>query len=57
VLNEAELEVVRQSGFKTSELTTLFEIAAGPKGLEAAVRKLQDQAAASCGRVQNSNFK
>jgi len=47
VLNEAELEVVRQSGFKTSELTTLFEIAAGPKGLEAAVRKLQDQAAAS----------
>jgi len=47
VLNEAELEAVRQSGFETAELTTLFEIAAGPKGLEAAVRKLQSQAAAA----------
>jgi len=28
-------------GFKTAEFSTLFEIAAGPQGLEAAVRKLQ----------------
>jgi len=45
VLNEAELESVRQSGFETAEFSTLFEIAAGPKGLEASVHKLQQQAA------------
>jgi len=45
VLNEAELEVVKNSGFETAELSTLFEIAAGPQGLEAAVRNLCEQAA------------
>jgi len=45
VLNEAELEAVRQSGFETADLDTLFEIAAGPHGLETAVRKLCKQAA------------
>ncbi len=44
VLNEAELEAVRQSGFETTELDTLFEIAAGPQGLEIAVRNLCERA-------------
>ncbi len=44
VLNEPELEAVRTSGFKTTTLSTLFEIAAGPQGLEAAVNALRDQA-------------
>jgi glutamate synthase (ferredoxin) len=41
VLIEAELEALKQSGFECSELSTLFEIAAGPQGLAEAVRKLQ----------------
>jgi len=45
VLNEDQLEAIRQSGFPTADLDTLFEIAAGPQGLEAAVRKLCEQAA------------
>ena len=45
VLNDAELAAVKNSGFETAELSTLFEIAAGPQGLEMAVRKLCDQAA------------
>jgi len=45
VLNETDLEAVRQSGFETAEFSTLFEIAAGPQGLEAAIRKLQVAAA------------
>ncbi len=45
VLNEAELEAVRHSGFETAEFSTLFEIAAGPEGLRAAVDKLQSTAA------------
>ncbi|HAG85734.1 MAG TPA: glutamate synthase large subunit, partial [Cyanobacteria bacterium UBA12227] len=44
VLNEAELEAVKNSGFKTSQLSTLFEISAGPQGLEAAIHRLRDQA-------------
>src|SRR5918997_1610262 len=44
VLNEAELEEVKTSGFDTAELSTLFEIATGPQGLEAAVRNLCAQA-------------
>ncbi|AFZ21818.1 glutamate synthase-related protein [Allocoleopsis franciscana] len=47
VLNEVDLEAVKTSGFETAELSTLFEITAGPKGLEAAVRKLCDRAAQS----------
>ncbi len=49
VLNEAELEAAKTSGFETAELSTLFEIAAGPQGLETAVRKLCDQAAEAVG--------
>ncbi|MBW4543821.1 MAG: glutamate synthase subunit alpha [Symplocastrum torsivum CPER-KK1] len=45
VLNEAELEAVKTSGFETAELSTLFEIPAGPSGLEAAVCQLCEQAA------------
>ncbi|MCA1993522.1 MAG: glutamate synthase subunit alpha, partial [Coleofasciculus sp. S288] len=44
VLSEADLEAIKTSGFEAGELTTLFEIAAGPQGLEAAVRRLRDQA-------------
>jgi len=49
VLNEAELEAVKTSGFETAALSTLFEITAGPQGLEAAVRHLCDQAAEAVG--------
>ncbi len=45
VLNDGELEQVRQSGFKTTDLSTLFVIAAGPDGLEQAVTRLCQQAA------------
>ncbi|NET58377.1 MAG: glutamate synthase large subunit [Symploca sp. SIO2E6] len=44
ILNEAELEAVQTSGFATTQLSTLFEIAAGPEGLEAAVDRLCNQA-------------
>ncbi|MBW4630705.1 MAG: glutamate synthase large subunit [Iphinoe sp. HA4291-MV1] len=47
VLYEAELEAIKLSGFATAELSTLFEIAAGPEGLKAAVQSLQAQAAES----------
>ncbi|MCP2729940.1 glutamate synthase large subunit [Limnofasciculus baicalensis] len=40
VLNEAELDGVKASGIETAELSTLFEIATGPQGLEAAISKL-----------------
>jgi glutamate synthase (ferredoxin) len=49
VLNEADLETVKTSGFETAELSTLFEIPAGPQGLEAAVRSLCDRAAQAVG--------
>jgi len=45
VLNEAELAAIKASGFETVQLSTLFAIAAGPTGLEAAVRQLCDRAA------------
>jgi glutamate synthase (ferredoxin) len=44
VLSEVDLEAVKASGFETAELSTLFEIATGPQGLEAAVRNLCDRA-------------
>ncbi|MFN6515733.1 MAG: glutamate synthase large subunit [Nostoc sp. CreGUA01] len=47
VLNEAELEAIKLSGFATAELSTLFAIAHGPEGLQAAVESLQAQAAES----------
>ncbi len=47
VLLEPELEAIKLSGFATAELSTIFEIAAGPEGLKAAVQSLQAQAAES----------
>ncbi|HEY9808961.1 MAG TPA: glutamate synthase large subunit [Halomicronema sp.] len=44
VLNEAELEIVRNWEGKTATLSTLFEIAAGPQGLETAVKNLCEKA-------------
>ncbi|HEY9633649.1 MAG TPA: glutamate synthase-related protein [Coleofasciculaceae cyanobacterium] len=49
MLNEAELETVKHSEFDAAELSTLFEIATGPQGLEAAVRNLCAQAEAQVG--------
>ncbi|MBV9388454.1 MAG: glutamate synthase subunit alpha, partial [Chroococcidiopsidaceae cyanobacterium CP_BM_ER_R8_30] len=45
ILNEAELAALKDSGFEAAELSTLFAIASGPIGLEAAVRQLCIQAA------------
>jgi glutamate synthase (ferredoxin) len=47
VLNEAELGQVRQSGFETATLSTLFNIADGPEGLQQAVARLCQQAVAA----------
>jgi glutamate synthase (ferredoxin) len=47
VLNETDLEAIQTSGFQTAQLSTLFKIAAGPQGLEAAVRHLCSQAEAA----------
>ncbi|WP_009633757.1 glutamate synthase large subunit [Synechocystis sp. PCC 7509] len=44
VLLESELEQIKNSEFKTSELSTLFAISNGPNGLEAAVKSLCQQA-------------
>lgn len=45
VLGDAELEQIQQSGFQTTRLCTLFEISAGPTGLQHAVTNLCQQAA------------
>ncbi|MBD2021850.1 glutamate synthase subunit alpha, partial [Leptolyngbya sp. FACHB-36] len=45
VLGDIELDQVRQSGFETASLSTLFEIASGPSGLQRAVTALCQQAA------------
>ena len=45
VLGDVELDQVRQSGWETIELSTLFEISAGPNGLQRAVTNLCQQAA------------
>ncbi len=45
VLNEAELVQIRQAGFATADLSTLYDIAAGPAGLHQAVKNLCDAAA------------
>jgi glutamate synthase (ferredoxin) len=47
VLTQTELEVIKLSGFATAELSTLFPISTGPKGLNVAVESLQKQAAES----------
>ncbi|MBD1862982.1 MULTISPECIES: glutamate synthase large subunit [Trichocoleus] len=44
VLNEVELEQIKQSGFETASLSTLFAISAGPEGLQRAVNALCQQA-------------
>ncbi|MEB3882482.1 glutamate synthase large subunit [Lyngbya sp. CCY1209] len=40
VLNEAELENIRNSGFESATLSTLYPVSAGPEGLKAAVEDL-----------------
>ncbi|MBW4621152.1 MAG: glutamate synthase subunit alpha [Cyanosarcina radialis HA8281-LM2] len=40
VLNDAELDAIRNSGFPTASLSTLFAIANSPSGLKAAVQQL-----------------
>jgi glutamate synthase (ferredoxin) len=52
VLNDAELDAIRNSGFPTASLSTLFAIANGPSGLKAAVQNLS-QAAESAVRAGN----
>jgi glutamate synthase (ferredoxin) len=47
VLNDPELEQIRQSGFDTATLSTLFHIADGPDGLQHAVKTLCQQATAA----------
>ncbi|WAL62874.1 glutamate synthase-related protein [Thermocoleostomius sinensis] len=47
VLNDPELEQIRQSGFDTATLSTLFRIADGPDGLQHAVKNLCQQATAA----------
>ncbi|MBW4582829.1 MAG: glutamate synthase large subunit [Tildeniella nuda ZEHNDER 1965/U140] len=45
VLGDAELDQIRQSGFETADLSTLFELSQGPDGLQRAVTALCQQAA------------
>ncbi|MGB5633408.1 MAG: glutamate synthase large subunit, partial [Waterburya sp.] len=40
VLNDAELEGIKSADFKTQSLSTLYQIATGPDGLQDAVNKL-----------------
>jgi glutamate synthase (ferredoxin) len=47
VLNDAELDQIRQSGFETATLSTLFSISSGPEGLRRAVTDLCQQATAA----------
>ncbi|MGD1928384.1 MAG: glutamate synthase-related protein [Leptolyngbyaceae cyanobacterium] len=44
VLNEAELQTIRQSSFKTATLSTLYGLTAGPTGLKQAIQALCDRA-------------
>ncbi|MDG2615182.1 glutamate synthase large subunit [Thermoleptolyngbya sichuanensis XZ-Cy5] len=47
VLNNAELDFIRNSEFETASLSTLFSISAGPDGLQQAVNDLCQQATAA----------
>jgi len=47
VLNDGELDVIRQSSFATATLSTLYAVAAGPGGLQQAVNDLCQAAAAA----------
>ncbi len=44
ILNHKELEQTRQSGFATADLSTLFNIAHGPSGMQQAVQDLCQRA-------------
>jgi len=44
ILDEGDLDQVRNSGFEAADLSTLFEIAAGPEGLRRAVTDLCQKA-------------
>ncbi len=46
VLGDTELAQIRQSGFETADLSTLFAVAHGPGGLQQAVNDLCQQAVA-----------
>ena len=45
VLNDAELDLVKNSAIKSETLSTLYEIATGPQGLKTAIQHLCEQAA------------
>ena len=45
VLSDPELDQIRQSGFETADLSTLFELSQGPDGLQRAVTALCQKAA------------
>lgn len=47
VLNEAELEIVRQSDFKAATVSTLYSADKGPDGLKVALEALCDRATAA----------
>ena len=47
VLDDAELDQIKQSGLETQDLSMLFTIATGPEGLSRAVTNLCQQAAAA----------
>ena len=47
VINDSELEIIKNSDIKSETLSTLYEIATGPKGLETVIRQLCEQAAAA----------
>ena len=45
VVNDTEMAMIRESDFPTSDLSTLYAVADGPTGLEAAVKALSELAA------------
>ena len=47
ILNDAELKLVKNTSLKSETLSTLYEIASGPQGLEAAIEQLCEAAAAA----------
>ena len=47
ILNDGEVEAIRQSGFGTAELSTLYAVASGPQGLQKAIQELCQAATAA----------
>ena len=45
ILNDGELEQIRQSGYPNASLSTLFDLSGGPAALQTAVERLCEQAA------------